>query len=359
VSNEDVYQAGRAQRLKMFALAFGFWTLLAFSYAVSSYISSINEGEPTSWVRILSWNLLNSYLWLLLSPWVGWLGRRGSRGSWRTFWALHLPASLAMAVAQSVVMLWLYWAVFGARAGAAITTFAAYVHVEFAYKFHIALITYWVLLVVLRSMESQRRLRDERLRNSQLETRLALRQALAAHPDVSIVGECGNAAEALQAIAALAPDLLFLDIQMPGLDGFKLLRNLRPQVLPMVVFATAFSQHALRAFDARAIDYVLKPIDQARFDQAMARVRAHWQGLHAAMRMRRWRRRPASCSASACAAASGFAWWRPPTSTGSAPTATTCAFMPPARPTCTARVCATSWGCSIRRASCASTVPSS
>ena len=113
--------------------------------------------------------------------------------------------------------------------------------------------------------------------------RLALRQALAAHPDVSIVGECGNAAEALQAIAALAPDLLFLDIQMPGLDGFKLLRNLRPQVLPMVVFATAFSQHALRAFDARAIDYVLKPIDQARFDQAMARVRAHWQGLHAAM----------------------------------------------------------------------------
>jgi two-component system LytT family response regulator len=111
--------------------------------------------------------------------------------------------------------------------------------------------------------------------------RLALRQALAAHADVSIVGECGNAAEALQAIAALAPDLLFLDIQMPGLDGFKLLRNLRPGALPMVVFATAFSQHALRAFDARALDYVLKPIDQARFDQAMVRVRAHWQGLHA------------------------------------------------------------------------------
>jgi two-component system, LytTR family, response regulator len=113
--------------------------------------------------------------------------------------------------------------------------------------------------------------------------RLALRQALVAHPDVSIVGECGNAAEALQAIAALAPDLLFLDIQMPGLDGFKLLRNLRPEAVPMVVFATAFSQHALRAFDARALDYVLKPIDQARFDQAMVRVRAHWQGLHAAM----------------------------------------------------------------------------
>ena len=109
--------------------------------------------------------------------------------------------------------------------------------------------------------------------------RLALRQALAAHPDVAIVGECGNAAEARQAVAALAPDLLFLDIRMPGIDGFKLLHQLQPQSLPMVVFATAYGQHALRAFDASAIDYLMKPIDQARFDQAMERVRRHWQGL--------------------------------------------------------------------------------
>ena len=109
--------------------------------------------------------------------------------------------------------------------------------------------------------------------------RLALRQALASHPDIQIVGECGNASEAMQAVAALTPDLLFLDIRMPGLDGFKLLRELRPDTLPMVVFATAYGQHALRAFDANALDYVLKPIDQARFDQAMARVRQHWRGL--------------------------------------------------------------------------------
>ena len=109
--------------------------------------------------------------------------------------------------------------------------------------------------------------------------RLALRQALAAHADVAIVGECGNAAEALQAIAALAPDLIFLDIRMPGMDGFKLLHQLKPDALPMVVFATAYAQHALRAFDASALDYILKPLDQARFDQAMARVRRHWQGL--------------------------------------------------------------------------------
>lgn len=109
--------------------------------------------------------------------------------------------------------------------------------------------------------------------------RLAVRQALASHADIEIVGECGNAAEALQAIEALEPDLLFLDIQMPGDDGFRLLRGLPRAPLPLVVFATAFAEHALEAFDANAIDYVLKPIDQARFDQAMFRVKKHWHGL--------------------------------------------------------------------------------
>jgi len=108
--------------------------------------------------------------------------------------------------------------------------------------------------------------------------RLALRQALESHPDVAIVGECANAAEARQALAAVTPDLMFLDIQMPDIDGFKFLDELEPHALPMVVFATAYGQHALRAFDANAVDYLLKPIDQDRFDQMMARVRLHWQG---------------------------------------------------------------------------------
>ena len=112
--------------------------------------------------------------------------------------------------------------------------------------------------------------------------RLALRQALASHPDIAIVGECGNAAEAKQAIAALEPELLFLDIRMPGMDGFRLLHGMQRSALPMIVFATAYGQHALRAFDANAIDYLLKPIDQVRFDQAMCRVRQHWQGLNVA-----------------------------------------------------------------------------
>ncbi|HUB89292.1 MAG TPA: LytTR family DNA-binding domain-containing protein [Dyella sp.] len=110
--------------------------------------------------------------------------------------------------------------------------------------------------------------------------RVALRQALASHVDVEIVGECGNVQEAAQAIATLRPDLLFLDIQMPGGDGFSLLRDGVPaESFPLVVFTTAFAEHALQAFDANAIDYVLKPIDQSRFDQAMDRVRKHGYGL--------------------------------------------------------------------------------
>jgi two-component system LytT family response regulator len=114
--------------------------------------------------------------------------------------------------------------------------------------------------------------------------RLALRQALATHADVEVAGECGNVQEAAQAIATLQPDLVFLDIQMPGGSGFSLLQAGAAEPLPLVVFTTAFAEHALQAFDANAIDYVLKPIDQVRFDQAMARVRRHWQGLqrHAA-----------------------------------------------------------------------------
>lgn len=112
--------------------------------------------------------------------------------------------------------------------------------------------------------------------------RVALRQALASHADVEVVGECGNVQEAAQAVRALAPDLLFLDIQMPGGNGFSLLRDgPAAEWSPMVVFTTAFAEHALQAFDANAIDYVLKPIDQSRFDQAMDRVRKHWQGLQA------------------------------------------------------------------------------
>ncbi len=110
---------------------------------------------------------------------------------------------------------------------------------------------------------------DERLARRGLELRLA------AAPDVEIVGECENGREAIEQVAALAPDLMFLDIQMPGLSGFDVLARLPQDSLPVVVFVTAFDRYAIDAFEARALDYLLKPVEDTRLEQALARVRNH------------------------------------------------------------------------------------
>lgn len=101
--------------------------------------------------------------------------------------------------------------------------------------------------------------------------RARARRLLAGVPDVEVAGEAGSAAEARDRCAALAPDLLLLDIQMPGEDGFALLESLA--VRPAVVFATAFDHYAVRAFEARAVDYLLKPFRAERLAEAMTRVR--------------------------------------------------------------------------------------
>lgn len=91
--------------------------------------------------------------------------------------------------------------------------------------------------------------------------------------DVEVLGECGDGAEAVAAIDALSPDLVFLDVQMPELDGFAVIEAVGDKRMPAVVFVTAFDQHAVRAFDAQAIDYLLKPIDPERFRRALQRAR--------------------------------------------------------------------------------------
>jgi len=101
-----------------------------------------------------------------------------------------------------------------------------------------------------------------------------LRGLLAAEPDIEIISECGDGPSTVLAVRKLKPDLLFLDIQMPGMDGFDVLQALGPKRLPAVVFVTAYDEHALRAFDARALDYLLKPASRARLRQALERVRA-------------------------------------------------------------------------------------
>jgi two-component system, LytTR family, response regulator len=91
--------------------------------------------------------------------------------------------------------------------------------------------------------------------------------------DVEIVGECADGLSAVEKILDLSPDLVFLDIQMPGMDGFEVLRTLPRASLPNVIFLTAYERHALRAFEVHALDYLLKPVDDERFASALDRAR--------------------------------------------------------------------------------------
>jgi two-component system LytT family response regulator len=101
---------------------------------------------------------------------------------------------------------------------------------------------------------------------------------IAGQPDFAVVGECGNGRDAVAGIADLQPDLVFLDVQMPELDGFGVVEEIGAGAMPMVVFATAYDEFALRAFEAHAIDYLLKPFDEERFVRALDRARVHLRG---------------------------------------------------------------------------------
>ncbi len=103
---------------------------------------------------------------------------------------------------------------------------------------------------------------DERL------ARKYLRSLIADDPAVRILGDCANGREAVEAVKNHQPDIVFLDIQMPDLDGFAVIRALPSETLPAIVFVTAFDRFALKAFEAHAVEYLLKPFDQKRFDHA-------------------------------------------------------------------------------------------
>lgn len=103
--------------------------------------------------------------------------------------------------------------------------------------------------------------------------RRGLRHQLRSEAGIEVVGECGDGAAAIDAITGLAPDLIFLDIQMPEVGGFDVVEAIGVARMPAVVFVTAYDEHALRAFDVHAVDYVLKPIDGNRFRIAVERAR--------------------------------------------------------------------------------------
>lgn len=104
--------------------------------------------------------------------------------------------------------------------------------------------------------------------------RRILREELASFADVEVAGEAANGDDALHEISRLRPDLVFLDLEMPVAGGFEVIRRLPPGVLPIVVIVTAYDQHAIRAFEAGALDYLLKPVSQERLAKALERARA-------------------------------------------------------------------------------------
>lgn len=106
---------------------------------------------------------------------------------------------------------------------------------------------------------------DERL------ARVGIKKQLARFPDLEVVGECGDGASAVEAIQRLRPDLVFLDVAMPGGDAFEVIARVGPTRMPAVVFVTAYDEHAIRAFETDAVDYLLKPVDPERVNDAVSR----------------------------------------------------------------------------------------
>ena len=112
--------------------------------------------------------------------------------------------------------------------------------------------------------------------------RRGIRQLLAGHKDVAVVAETRNGRETVNALRELKPDLLFLDIQMPDLDGLDVVKEIGPGSMPVLVFVTAYDEFAVKAFEAHALDYLVKPVEIARFTQALERVREQLRSAKAA-----------------------------------------------------------------------------
>jgi two-component system LytT family response regulator len=119
--------------------------------------------------------------------------------------------------------------------------------------------------------------------------RSVLRHWLADKPEVEIVGECGHGAAGLECLRQHPVDLVFLDVQMPEMDGFAFLRRARSHRIPVIIFVTAYDKYAVRAFEAHALDYLLKPFDKERFDTAYGRARAALEQVEAGQWQARFR----------------------------------------------------------------------
>jgi two-component system LytT family sensor kinase len=162
-------------RRRSYLLWGAFWTLLMLSESLSSILSARSQGLDRSWQRALAWNVPQFYLWMLLAPCISSLGRRTSHSSWVRILSVHVPLSFVIAAGQTSAMLAIFWQLHGGEPLKA-SSFARYAQLEFIYQFHLGLIIYWLIFVVVRGLESRRHLRDEKLRTAQLHGELAQAQ---------------------------------------------------------------------------------------------------------------------------------------------------------------------------------------
>ena len=117
--------------------------------------------------------------------------------------------------------------------------------------------------------------------DDEIMARERIRGLLAQEPDVEVIGECADGRQAVHAIQQLSPDLVFLDVQMPAVDGFGVIREVGADRMPMVVFVTAYDQYALQAFEVHAVDYLLKPFDRDRLKRCLDHARQQQQRIEA------------------------------------------------------------------------------
>jgi two-component system LytT family response regulator len=104
--------------------------------------------------------------------------------------------------------------------------------------------------------------------------RRRIRRMLAADTEIEIIEDCSNGREAIEVIGKNNPDLVFLDVQMPEVDGFAVLQAISPEKMPLVIFVTAFDRYAIKAFEVYALDYLLKPFDRQRFEKSLQRAKS-------------------------------------------------------------------------------------
>jgi two-component system LytT family sensor kinase len=158
-------------RRRTWPVAFGLWTLVAISYALTLEMNGAGEGAAIPWHRAFAWTFPSFYLWMLLTPVIAFLVRRTAGQPALRFVAVHVPASVCLAVIHTAVFLVFFWWLEGPRGR--YTTFADLVRLNAVDEVHLGLLIYWLVLVILRGIDSQRRLVSEQTRASRLQAELA------------------------------------------------------------------------------------------------------------------------------------------------------------------------------------------